>query len=272
MGIVRVEGNAFFPEGSSAMCDREKSTAELFEELAALRRRVKSSEVERRRMEDELHRQSREALRQLLESHDRERQLIAYEIHDGFAQQLAAAISHLQACAQAEDPNPEDLVKVCDTALGLLRQCSAEARRLMTGLRPPVLDESGIAAAVRDLVDAANARGGPKVEFHSQIKSGRLEPLLENAVYRIIQECLTNARRYSKSDRVRIELVQEESRLRLTSTDWGIGFDPAAVDKGCFGLEGIRERSRLLGGHTVITSAPGKGTRVVVELPLVTGE
>ena len=260
--MLRKDGSVFYADVSSSPSryDGEDCIIGFFRDV-----------TERRKSQEALEKEHR-VLRQLLESHDRERQLVAYEIHDGLAQQLAGAIMHLQAAIQMKDSGANVLAEVCDAGIETLRQCLAEARRLMSGLRPPVLDESGIAAAVEDLVEESNARGGPKVEFHREIQFDRLEPLLENAVYRIIQECLTNAKRYSQSDRVRIELVQEEGRIRVTSTDWGIGFDPATVREGSFGLEGIRERSRLLGGHALITSAPGKGTQVVVELPITTVE
>ena len=100
----------------------------------------------------------------------------------------------------------------------------------------------------------------------------RLEPVLENAIYRIIQEGLTNARRHSKSDKVRISLVQEDDHVRIEIEDWGIGFDTGSVKGNVYGLIGIRERARLLRGHATIESKQGGGTRIVVELPLMAAE
>ena len=96
----------------------------------------------------------------------------------------------------------------------------------------------------------------------------RLAPTLENSVFRIVQECLTNACRHSKSKRVKIELTQHDDQLRIEVRDWGIGFKVDRVDEGHFGLDGIHERARVLGGHAVIKSAPRKGTDIIVELPL----
>jgi signal transduction histidine kinase len=88
------------------------------------------------------------------------------------------------------------------------------------------------------------------------------------SLLRILQEALTNVRRHSGSARVRVELVGEGGRLRAEIRDWGVGFDLASVGPGHFGLQEIRERARLLGGRATIDSAPGRGTRVTVILPI----
>ena len=92
---------------------------------------------------------------------------------------------------------------------------------------------------------------------------------MENAVFRTAQEALTNATRYSKSPKVDVRLEQQESRILLEVRDWGMGFEPDEVQEDHFGLRGIRERARLLGGSGEIESSPGKGTRIRVELPLI---
>ena len=92
---------------------------------------------------------------------------------------------------------------------------------------------------------------------------------MENAVYRIAQEALTNACRHSKSKKIKVELVQNGDQLRIVVQDQGVGFKLEDVEEGQFGLAGIRERARLLGGKATIDSKPGKGTRIAVELPIV---
>ncbi len=111
--------------------------------------------------------------------------------------------------------------------------------------------------------------GGPKIECNSSVQFGRLPPILENALYRIVQEALTNACKHSKSKKVTVTLTQEGQDVRLEVRDWGIGFDPESVEKGHFGLEGIRQRVRLLGGRLTIESTPGSGTLVQVVVPIV---
>jgi len=211
-------------------------------------------------------------LKHLLHSSDHERQLIAYEIHDGLAQQLAGALMQFQAFHHLKDKNPQDAEKAYDAGLTMLQQGHFEARRLIAGVRPPILDESGVVEAVAHLVHEEGRDQGSKIDFHSRVDFDRLAPTLENAVYRIVQEALANACQHSKSERVRVGLAQRGSRVRIQVRDWGVGFDPQTVRGDRFGLEGIRQRVRLLGGKCSFQSSPGKGTRITVELPVVERE
>lgn len=206
-------------------------------------------------------------LRQLLSFHEHDRRLIAFEIHDGFVQQTTAALLHLQALRDPQDRGSEEIRNTLDTAKGLLQQSIDEARRLIGGLRPAVLEESGIIAALNDLIREVEQRGNLHVEFSHAVKFDRLAPLLETSIFRIAQEALTNASRHSRSDNARVTLLQIGDRVRLEVQDWGIGFDAEKVDKDRFGLQGIRDRARLLEGQATIEAAPGQGTRVIVELP-----
>jgi PAS domain S-box-containing protein len=211
-------------------------------------------------------------LRHMLQASDHERQLIAYDIHDGLAQQLAGAIMQFQVYTHQKDAKHEDAQQAFDGGLALLRQGHAETRRLISGVRPPILDESGVMAAIAHLIHDPAFDDGPKVEFHSRVTFTRLAPVVENIIYRIIQEGLTNARTHSKSKTVRINFIQRGDRLRIEIRDRGIGFDPKAVPEDRFGLEGIQERARLLEGKCSIKSKPGEGTSVIVELPVVERE
>ena len=152
--------------------------------------------------------------------------------------------------------------------MDLLRRAMEEARGRVSGLRPSLLDESGIPAAVERLARESQERGGPKIDYHHRLQHSHFSPLVERAVFRIVQEALTNARRYSRSERARLEVVEEGQRLRILVQDWGTGFDPTKVENSRVGLEGIRERARLLGGQAIIDSAPGAGTRILVEIPI----
>lgn len=227
--------------------------------------------TERKEAEETLRREHR-TLKHLLQSSDHERQTIAYDIHDGLAQQLAGAVMQLDVYKSLVEKKPSDAAKAYEAAATLLQQAHAEARRLIAGIRHPVLDEAGVVEAVAHLINEQNRAKGPQIAFHSIVDFSRLVPLLENAIYRIIQEALNNACKYSQSDRVRITLLQQKDRLRIEIRDWGVGFNPKKVKEGSYGLTGIRERARLLGGKFRLNSAVGKGTRIVVELPLVEKE
>ena len=190
-------------------------------------------------------------------------------IHDGLAQYLGGAIMQFQAHDALKENLPAEAKKAYETAVELVRQAHAESRRLISEVRPPVIDEVGLETAISHLVHEQQRRGGPKIECHSSVQFGRLPSILENALYRIAQEALTNACKHSKSKKVTVTMTQEGQEVRLEVQDWGIGFDPESVEKGHFGLEGIRQRVRLLGGRLIIESTPDSGTVVQVVVPIV---
>jgi PAS domain S-box-containing protein len=224
--------------------------------------------TERRQAQKALERE-RQSLWRMLQASDHERQIISYDIHDGLAQYLAAAWMQFQSCDALRENSPDDARKAYETALELVRQAHSESRRLISEVRPPVIDENGIEMAISHLVHEQRRHGGPKIECHSSVQFGRLPAILENAIYRIVQEALTNACKHSRSKAVKLTLAQDGQDVRLEVQDWGIGFDLDSVEKGHFGLEGIRQRVRLLGGRLTIESTPGSGTRVEVVVPIV---
>jgi two-component system sensor histidine kinase DegS len=205
----------------------------------------------------------------MLQASDHERQTISYEIHDGLAQYLAAAVMQFQAHDTLRENSPDKAKKAYDTALELVRQAHSESRRLISEVRPPVIDESGLETAISHLVCEQRRHSGPKIEYHSSLRFGRLPAIMENALYRIVQEALTNACKHSKSKKVTVTMTQEGQDVRLEVQDWGIGFDPEAIGKGHFGVEGIRQRVRLLGGRLTIESTPGSGTLIQVVVPIL---
>jgi len=226
---------------------------------------------ERHRAAEQLKREQR-LLREMLDLQERERRLVAFEIHDGLAQVLTGAQFKLQSFQEKlnrrGDLDAKDR-EAFEQGLSLLGAGLVEARRLISGLRPPILDDSGVVAAINYLATETRDRGGPEVEFVSEVRFQRLAPPLESALFRIVQETLNNVRRHSRSLKVRVELRESSDHVRLVVQDWGVGFEPGKVDPSRFGLRGIRERTRLLGGSATIESAPGQGTRICVELPLV---
>jgi signal transduction histidine kinase len=224
--------------------------------------------TERHKAQEALERE-RKSLWRMLEAVDHERQIISYEIHDGLAQYLAAALMQFESRDGLKNNSPDEAQKAYETARELVRQAHAESRRLISEARPPDIDEEGIAVAISELVGEQRRRGGPNIEFHSSVLFGRLPSILENAIYRIAQEALTNACKHSQGKNVTVTLAQDGSDVRLEVRDCGIGFDPEAVGKGHFGLEGIRQRVRLLGGRLTVESAPNCGTLVQVVVPIM---
>jgi len=227
-------------------------------------------DVTERRQAEEAILQEQRRLHRLLSMYERDRQLVAYEIHDGFTQPLAGALMQLEGGLQlAKGRYPDLPLEGCQSALELLRKSIGEARRLMGGLRPAVLEEFGVVPAIENFLDEQRRRTGATIEVTAEVDFDRLEDPLELAIFRIVQEAVANAVNHSGSERIRVALLQQGDRLRIEVQDEGAGFDPARVEPSCFGLEGIRVRARLFGGNATIQSAPGQGAHLVVELPLV---
>lgn len=226
-------------------------------------------EITEQRQAEQSVKREQQLLTELLDLQERERRLFACEIHDGLAQQIAGAQMRLQTIRPlCEALAPPEAQQAYHEALALLEDSIHEARRLISGLRPPILDESGIVAAIEYLVSEANAREQSDIEFVHDLALGPLPPLLETAVFRIVQESLNNACRHSHSSRVSVSLRSIPGQIQLEVRDWGVGFVPAEVPVDRFGLHGIRERVRLLEGTVVIETAPGRGTLIRVDLPL----
>jgi len=242
----------------------QERTAELAEANRQLQRQIAECE----RAEQTVQKEQR-LLRHLLDLQERDRKLIAYEIHDGLAQQLAGAQMAFQSLRHWQDRDPDEVQHQVNQALGLLDQSLTEVRRLIGGLRPPILDELGIVAAIDYLVHEVQSREGVQAEFAHKTGFKRLAAPLEAVIFRIVQESLTNACRHSQTDKIRVKLVEHDDGVRVEVRDWGVGFDPEQVEQNRFGLQGIRERARLFGGRATIDAAPGRGTRIAVELPLL---
>ncbi|MCR4411457.1 MAG: sensor histidine kinase [Thermoguttaceae bacterium] len=253
------------------MDDSSRSRDDLLRELAQLQGRIRTLETAAAsRVEaDAAAAAERHHLRQLIRLHERERQMVAYEIHDGLAQDLAGAQFQFQAFLELRDRDPEQADRAFETGLRLLNEGLEEARRLIANLKPPVLEELGVIAALDDLFWQWRQQYDLEIEFVHRGRLGRIAPPLETAIYRVVQEGLTNARRHSHSRRVRVVLRRRARVVQVSIRDWGKGFDPDRVGPGRFGLRGIRERAELLGGSASIRSRPGRGTRIAVDLPLI---
>ena len=226
---------------------------------------IASDITEMRQVEDELLAERR-FLQHLLEVQEGERKLVAYDIHDGFLQGVIGAAMHLEALthdATVSAPIREKLA----SSIGLLRHSIDEARRMIGGLRPSVLDKHGLVAGIEFLI-GQRRDSSTEIEFRHNEIDARLDPIIEGALYRVVQEALSNVIRHSQAQTATVSLMQQGDQLSLAVEDQGIGFDVQLISPRQFGLRGIRERARLCGGTATIESKPGQGTSVRVELPL----
>jgi PAS domain S-box-containing protein len=207
-----------------------------------------------------------ELLRQSIDFQERERQIIAYDIHDGIIQYATGALMFLEGY-QGRHETTLDASEI-EPALIAMRQAIADGRRVMNGIRPPLLDDAGIVAAI-DYLRSEHRMAVADIEFLADPGVERLVPELESALYRIAQEALSNAIKHSGSQKIQIRLLQNEDTIRIVVKDWGVGFDLRNVARGVHGLSGIQERARLLGGKCRIQSSLNEGTCISVELPLI---
>jgi signal transduction histidine kinase len=137
----------------------------------------------------------------------------------------------------------------------------------LIALRRVSTDGQSLVEGIACLIAEWGRAEGLRVEFERDIPLDRMASVVQAEIFRIIHEALTNVKRHSRSKTARIRLWQSDGALLLEIEDWGAGFDPNEVPPGRFGLKRIRERARLFGGRASIQSAPGQGTRILVELP-----
>jgi signal transduction histidine kinase len=155
----------------------------------------------------------------MLQASDHERQRIAGEIHDELAQQLAGAIMHFQSFDHLKEKDAKKAAKAYAAGMAILQQAHFEARRLITRVRSPILDESGVVEAITHLVHEHGRGQGLTIEFLSRGDFDRLDPTLENAIYRIAQEALANACEHGRSQKVQVSLLQRKDRIRIAIRD-----------------------------------------------------
>ncbi|NLG52266.1 MAG: sensor histidine kinase [Chloroflexi bacterium] len=226
--------------------------------------------------------QLRSFVENVITSEEQESRRFAFDLHDGLVQLIVASYQHLQTAQAWHTRESEVEEREMEQGVQLLRRAIYEARRLIGQLRPAGLDDFGLAHALRLYVAQLATEANWQVSLEVDPNWTKLPPALEAALFRIVQEATTNARKYAEAERVEVRLQAGKRELCVTVRDWGKGFDPASVaavveaasgpsaepKQGLhMGLIGIRERARLMGGHCVIDSEPGKGTCVQVCIP-----
>jgi len=225
--------------------------------------------TDRRRAEDS----HRQLSAQLLRAQDDERRRIAQELHDSTAQNLAALamnLARMNMDAGALDPQTRE---VLSESIQLANRSMQEIRDFSYLLHPPTLDEYGLASALRWHAEGFARRSGIQVDLDLPDALRRLPRDAETALFRVVQECLTNVQRHSGSPIVRIRIVQEPEALFLEVADKGRGLPTTAqeigqaVSRGGLGLMGMKERMRQLGGHFEIMS-DSRGSTIRVSLVL----
>jgi two-component system sensor histidine kinase DegS len=211
---------------------------------------------------------------QIIQAQEEERRRIAREIHDGPAQAMANLVLRAEICQKTMETGKGSLQSELGDLKRLAKDCLKEVRRIIFDLRPMALDDLGLAPTLARYVEELRRQVDFELRFAVFGKERRLEQGVEAALFRFVQEALTNCRKYAKAGRadVRVEFVP--GLVRVVVEDDGQGFDPEQVlrrqaRKGeHFGLLGMKERVELFDGTFQVASAPGRGTKVVAQIPL----
>ena len=224
------------------------------------------AQAERERAERENLRAS--YIRRVITAQEDERKRIARELHDSTSQSLTSLLVGLRHLEEATDPATAKarLAEIRKTVNGTLDEVHALAWQL----RPSVLDDLGLAAALQRYIGDYQTRYAIQVDFVFRNLAERLPIEIETTLYRVIQEGLTNIARHAQAQNASILLEQRAASVRVILEDNGVGFDAETVtySQKSLGLQGMRERVALLNGKLVIESQPGQGTSLFIEIPL----
>lgn len=238
----------------------EEMVEERTRELAALYEQLQDKEAMRKRL-----------LAKVLTAQEEERKRLARELHDAIGQSLSAIIMTTTA---VENSLPAEFTSGREK-LASVRAIAAQAlhdlRNLIFDLRPEVLDDLGLTLALRSQVKKYLEPAGVRVRLNASSLKGPLPAEIETAVFRVVQEAITNIARHARATEASITLERRDNRLVVRVEDNGIGFDLAATmraERKGWGLRGMEERITLLGGRFYIGSRPGQGTLVLAEVPL----
>lgn len=231
--------------------------------------------IERKRAEEDQQKLLEQRIRSLsiIEAQENERRRISRELHDGLGQLLSAAKLNFGMIDFVNSNNKErstDIVKQVDS---IISKAIVEARRIAHDLRPTTLDDFGLIPALRILCQEFSKLTGIKVKFQVSPTLERIDPKVEIAVYRIIQESFNNISKYAEATEVSLDLYRKDNQVFVRVKDNGKGFDTEQVIKskkagGGFGLLNMKERAELIGGKAEINSSPGTGTELLLEINL----
>jgi signal transduction histidine kinase len=209
---------------------------------------------------------ARDTVRRVVDAQESERKRLARELHDETGQALTSILLGLKPLedSMADDESRAALAELREHVVGALQN----VRRLAVELRPAVLDDFGLVPALERLTDAFAELTGIRVDFHSALGDTRLPNEVETALYRVVQESLTNIVKHANAQRVSVSIARRPSGAAAVIEDDGKGFDQRTLREEGLGLLGMRERLGLIDGRLEVESRPGAGTTVVAEVPL----
>ena len=213
----------------------------------------------------------------IIEAQEQERQRLVRQLHDGPAQSLTNLILQAEICERLLD---SDATRARDELANLKTAVSGtfqKVRDFMFDLRPMMLDDLGLLPTLKRYVSNFSEKSGIQTNLVITGSEQRFTPYREVAVFRVLQEMLTNARLHSHATKIQVNLDVANDMVRASVEDNGNGFDPKEVlsptsERKTIGLPTQKERIEMLGGKMVVDSSLGRGTKVTVELPLADGD
>ena len=250
-----------------AQVDLEQRVETRTAELSTMNTQLTKEISARQQAEEALHTLSR----QVLEAQENERRRLARELHDEIGQALTALKFNLHAAQR----QPETLAARLDDSLAIVNRTLQQVRNLSLDLRPSMLDDFGLTAALNWYMERQAERVGFSAHIAIDQIPNNLSPAIATTCFRVVQEAVTNTVRHAQARDIWVELHRRDRQLTLKVRDNGQGFDVNAAQERAtrglsMGLPGMHERVRLVGGQLTITSAPQCGTEIIVELPLET--
>jgi two-component system NarL family sensor kinase len=215
----------------------------------------------------------KELTQRIVEFQEEERGRVSRELHDGISQILVSVKYSIELAIEKIQSGANDAIKPMEKGAKGLREAIGEVRRISRDLRPSVLDDIGLSAALEAMCFEFGERTGIKASFQKHLFTKQLPPDVKTTLFRIAQESLTNIERHSGASEVRLELMKRVDGIRMVISDDGVGFDVLRMEgrKNAFqgiGLRNMQERIEFHGGELTVWSSPDKGTVVEAKLPL----
>jgi signal transduction histidine kinase len=207
--------------------------------------------------------------RKLIQIEEQERKRFSQELHDSLGQVLTTLKINLDMAISSSGTQQPESDKYLQECRILTENVMYEVKQLSYALRPSVLDDFGLKAALRMLVTQTEKRINIPIELDLNIDDSRYDSIVETVMYRIVQESVTNIAKHSKATKAYVQLIRRGNILALSIIDNGIGLTKNNLDQGHelhLGLRNIRERVEFLGGKLYIDSKVGKGTEIIVEI------
>jgi len=202
-----------------------------------------------------------------------ERTRIACEIHDGLVQTLVGVNLKMERCQELVPKNPIKCLDMINQTTNHLKHAIQEARQVIYNLRPGQYDNLDLVSALSNYLKSYETQYNIRTQFTPFVEGSRLEPKTKVFLFRIVQEALSNVTKHAKATRVKVHMTMKNGNMTTCVIDNGIGFDVQAESKNPdkwdhFGLGGMKERARMLSGEVRWESKKGKGTQVIIQVPV----